>query len=105
MSYEGNNSNKFSNTPNEYIANKDGFNGLTTIEENNNSSSHEQNYEGSQETTRDKNVDVEDKNTVTRTNNTFEKWLELSKINRNIVYDFIDKFSVLFQKTVNIYNY
>ncbi len=105
MTYEGDNSNKFSNTPNEYLANNDGFNGLTSIEENENSSKHTQEYRGDQWSDRVKGVELKDNNEVTRTNNTFEKWLELSNKNRNIIYDFIDKFSWLFLKTINIYSY
>ena len=99
MTTNGNSTEKYSNTPNEYIANKDNYNGLTSINEDTNNSTTTQNY--SSNGTMGENTTREDTEnaTVTRTNNAFEKWLELSLKNRNIVYDFIDKFSWLFSRT------
>ncbi len=86
----GGNTNKFSNTPNQYISSGDGINGLTTITDSNDD------IESSGDGTRTRTL------TTRKGHNNFERWLELSQKNRNLVYEFIDKFKPLFMTTFSI---
>lgn len=99
MNTTGGGTEKFSNTPNEYISNGENFNGLTTINKDENNSTTSQNYTSTGEMGEQTERTNNENSTVTRNNNMFEKWLELSQKNRNIVYDFINKFSWLFSRT------
>lgn len=82
---QGTSDNKYTDTPNQYNAQTQV--GLTRRAINDGNSS----YDG--EGTREYNRELSD------SGNVFERWLELSAINRNIIYAFIDKFRWLFQST------
>lgn len=77
---------KYSDTPNQF-ANDGTNNGLTSI------NMGEGKVENQSKAARDRVV------TVDKGGNAFERWLELSAINRNLVYDFIDKFRWCFLET------
>lgn len=84
---------KFTNTPNQYIAASENFNGLTNMTQN----AAQNDFSNQDEHNRTL--------TTQKSHNIFEKWLELSERNRNIIYDFIKKFEWLFAHTFKINNY
>lgn len=84
---------KFSNTPNQYIPENNSFNGLTEISDGT--------ANGEAKTNGTTQRDYE----YTKVGNAFEKFINLSKENYNIVYDFINKFSDLFLNTIIIKNF
>ena len=83
---------KFSNTPNEYIAG-DGIRGLTTYTEGDSTAQATATGEGN------RNLNT------TKKGNIFEKWLSLSKNNRNVIFDFINKFEYMFLNSRTIQNF
>lgn len=87
QSATGSGETKYSDTPNQFLTNPDTFNGLTSYSAENNKG--EQSGEGSGSRTIDRK----------RAHNMFERWLEISRKNRNIIYEFIDAFGELFQTT------
>lgn len=101
---------KLSNTPNQYLADPSTFNGLTGYQEGDNSRTTGQKNDATNTTKRTStgNALTTGTNTSDRTikreksRNAFEKWLFLSDINRNIIYDFVDKFEPLFSTTSRI---
>lgn len=93
---------KVSNTPNEYLQNPESFNGLTGYENNDNQNTRtgerSASATGTANTTGTREIERE------TGRNALEMWLHLSEINRNIIYDFIDKFEPLFKQTARLYN-
>lgn len=81
----GTSDNKYTDTPNQY--NDQTHVGLTQRAINTGNSSYD--GEGTREYNRE----------LSEIENVFERWIELSAINRNIIYAFIDKFRWLFQST------
>lgn len=102
-SQDGTNEDRFSNTPNQLVQNT--FNGLTTL------NNRKANETGSSKTDTTANGSANsskegtDNSTDTHTRNTFLKWLSISEQNRNIIYDFFDKFDELFLRSAGICNY
>lgn len=86
----GTGKNKYTNTPNQYKDYTDGMNGLTDYTEN------ETNSTSSSDSSTDRTL------TTDRAGNMFEKWLAVAEKNRNIIYDFVDKFAPLFITTSGI---
>lgn len=82
----GGSRNKYSNVPNQYIESQ-GQKGLTDYSELGTDSS------GKADNALNRKLEID------RGGNKFERWLEISTKNRNLVYDFIDKFDYLFLKT------
>lgn len=94
---------RFSNTPNQLVDNT--FEGLTTL--NKDAGTNERTANGSGTTTSEQTGNRKGNRTITdtRSNNAFLKWLEVSDANRNILYEFCEKFDELFTKTTVIRNY
>lgn len=84
---------KYSDTPNQYLANPDANEFLTNVTDAKSNSNTQTEGTGNREIKR------------TRSGNVFEKWLNLSDKNRNIIFDFADKFKDLFSGTAVIRNY
>lgn len=86
-SAESGTENKYSDTPNQYLENPETLNGLTS-------------YSSLKGTglSNDKIANTRTLETK-KGHNRFERWLDLTRKNRNIIYDFIDRFNVLFQTT------
>lgn len=82
---------KYSDTPNQYVASGADVNGLTSISD--------ASADGTSENTGNSSRTLE----TSKGHNRFERWLELSYKNRNIIYDFIDRFRELFKTTYIIY--
>lgn len=102
---------KISNTPNQYLENPEDFNGLTGYERNEDENTTNSSQRGEFETSRQTQSTAtgtttgSDTRQITRTRsrNALEKWIALSEKNRNIIYDFVDKFEPLFKKTTRLY--
>lgn len=89
-----NSENRYTNTPNQYLTDNDGKNykGLTDLTKNTGNA------------TSDRMVDTERTLTTEKGGNKFERWLELARKNRNIQYEFFDKFKTLFTNTYVFYS-
>lgn len=101
---------KLSNTPNQYLSDPSTFNGLSGYQESDGSRDTEQKNDTTNATERISTGEALTTGTNTsdrtikreKSRNAFEKWLFLSEINRNIIYDFVDKFEPLFSTTSRI---
>lgn len=89
-STSGGGKNKYTNTPNQYKDYADGMNGLTDYSENETNGSSENSGKAKRTLETD------------RAGNMFEKWLAVAGKNRNIIYDFVDRFAPLFMTTSGI---
>lgn len=79
---------RFSDTPHQYVP--DTFDGLTTLSQSDGS------------TTDNSEIAHGSTTEIDRGGNAFERWLELSEKNYNMLYNFIDKFKDLFINTYSI---
>ena len=77
--------NRYSNVPNQLVPNT--FQGVTDFNKGDSTQTNEQSF------TSDAVTEKED------SGNVFERWLELSAKNKNIVFQFLDKFEWLFLST------
>lgn len=89
---ESHNNQGFSNTPNQYLQNEKKA-GLTTYTETNGDGINTQRGNGNKTFTSSKQ------------GNAFRDWLDLSEKNRNIIYNFIDKFDIIFLNSISIQNF
>lgn len=86
-------SQKFSDTPNQYLSEPNPNQFLSTYTAAENNTSGHQQGEGTRELK------------TLKTGNQYERWLELSDKTRNIIYSFINKFYPLFQTTYVLRRY
>lgn len=91
----GKGNNKYSDTPNQYLSRTEqaSFNGLTSYNESENSGS------ATAASNRQRRLETD------KSGNVFERWLELSEKNRNIVDEFVRRFAALFKTTYVFKNY